>query len=200
MTHNHAADSEVPGSAGALVQFGAHSPPTHCHYTWCSCPGPTFCFVLFGLQLSVCLCWRLVPLRVLSDALLKRRNGAPAPRWLREEPLAPKCPPTAPTLNEVRCPGIADPVIHGQASAVLEPTPHVSGLSGDIVEIFWPPCAPVHPKWSAYQGAQVLLGDTPWRCAHHRALSRRDHLLVNAPSSVRPVDVHVLSVRSVVCA
>ena len=93
-----------------------------------------FCFVLFGLQLSVCLCWRLVPLRGLSDALLKRRNGAPAPRWLREEPLAPKCPPT---LNEVRCPGIADPVIHGQASAVLEPTPHVSGLSGDIVEVFW---------------------------------------------------------------
>ena len=30
----------------------------------------------------------------------------------------------------MRCPGIADPVIHGQASAVLEPTPHVSGLSG----------------------------------------------------------------------
>ena len=41
-----------------------------------------------------------------------------------------------PTLNEVRCQGIADPVIHGQASAVLEPTPHVSGLSGDIVEVF----------------------------------------------------------------
>ena len=74
--------------------------------------------------------------------------GAPAPRWLREEPLAPKCPPT---LNEVRCPGIADPVIHGQASAVLEPTPHVSGLSGDIVEIFFfgHPVHPVHPKGSA---------------------------------------------------
>ena len=96
-------------------------------------PKRLFCFVLFGLQLSVCLCWRLVPLRVLSDALLKRRNGAPAPRWLREEPLAPKCPPT---LNEVRCPGIADPVIHGQASAVLEPTPHVSGLSGDWLRVF----------------------------------------------------------------
>ena len=63
---------------------------------------------------------------------------------MREEPLAPKCPPT---LNEVRCPGIADPVIHGQASAVLEPTPHVSGLSGDWLR-FWnnKPCAPVHPK------------------------------------------------------
>ena len=62
---------------------------------------------------------------------------------LREEPLAPKCPPT---LNEERCPGIADPVIHGQASAVLEPTPHVSGLSGDNVEIFWPPRAPRPPQ------------------------------------------------------
>ena len=52
-----------------------------------------------------------------------------------------------PTLNEVRCPGIADPVIHGQASAVLEPTPHVSGLSGDIVEIFWATlCTPSTPN------------------------------------------------------
>ena len=50
-----------------------------------------------------------------------------------------------PILNEMRCPGVADPAIHGQASAVLEPTPHVSGLSGDIVEIFWPPGAPRPP-------------------------------------------------------
>ena len=78
-----------------------------------------------------------------------------------------------PTLNEVRCSGIADPVIHGQASAVLEPTPHVSGLSGDVVEIFLGhPVHPVHPEWSAYQGAQVLLGNIPWRYVHHRALSR----------------------------
>ena len=55
-----------------------------------------------------------------------------------------------PTLNEVRCPGIADPVVHGQASAVLEPTPHVSGLSGDIVEIFWATlCTPSTPRGSA---------------------------------------------------
>ena len=27
-----------------------------------------FCFVLFGLQLSVCLWWLQVPLRILSDA------------------------------------------------------------------------------------------------------------------------------------
>ena len=26
-----------------------------------------FCFVLFGLQLSVCLWWLQVPLRILSD-------------------------------------------------------------------------------------------------------------------------------------
>ena len=75
----------------------------------------------------------------------------------------------------MRCPGIADPVIHGQASAVLEPTPHVSGLSGEVVEIFWATrCTPSTPKWSAYQGYQVLLGNTPWRCAHPLALSRRD--------------------------
>ena len=67
--------------------------------------------------------------------------------------------------DEVRCPGIADPVIHGQASAVLEPTPHVSGLSGDWLRVFGTtnPVLPVHPKWSAYQGYQVLLGDKPWR-------------------------------------
>ena len=48
---------------------------------------------------------------------------------------------------------------------VLKPTPHVSGLSYDVVEIFLfgNPVLPVHPKRSAYQGAQVLLGDTPWR-------------------------------------
>ena len=43
-----------------------------------------FCFVLFGLQLSVCLCWRLVPLRGLSDVLLKRRNGAVMVLQLRD--------------------------------------------------------------------------------------------------------------------
>ena len=48
---------------------------------------------------------------------------------------------------------------------VLKPTPHVSGLSYDVVEIFLfgHPVLPVHPKGSAYQGYQVLLGDTPWR-------------------------------------
>ena len=48
---------------------------------------------------------------------------------------------------------------------VLKLTPHVSGLSYDVVEIFLfgHPVLPVHPKWSAYQGAQVLLGDIPWR-------------------------------------
>ena len=30
---------------------------------------------------------------------------------------------------------------------VLKPTPHVSGLSYDVIE--WPPCAPIHPKGSA---------------------------------------------------
>ena len=70
--------------------------------------------------------------------------------------------------------------------------------------VYWPdfshPVHPVHPKWSAFQGAQVLLGNIPWRYVHHRALSRRDHLPINALSSVRPVDVHVLSVHPVVCA
>ena len=120
---------------------------------------------------------------------------------------------------------------------VLKPTPHVSGLSYDVVEIFlfghpvlpstprgrqllvrrvpqaegldltrpcpvvgasrrctcavgpisrlcivyWPdfshPVHPVHPKGSAFQVYQVLLGNTPWRCAHPLALSRRDVLL-----------------------
>ena len=85
---------------------------------------------------------------------------------------------------------------------VLKPTPHVSGLSYDRVEIFLfgHPVLPVHPKGSAYQGYQVLLGNTPWRCAHPLALSRRDVLLFNAPSSVRPVDVRVPSVRPTVCA
>ena len=42
----------------------------------------------------------------------------------------------------------ADPVIHGQASAVLEPTPHVSGLSGDWLSVFGTtnPVLPVHPN------------------------------------------------------
>ena len=59
---------------------------------------------------------------------------------------------------------------------VLKPTPHVSGLSYDSVEIFLfgHPVLPVHPEWSACQGMQVLLGNTPWRCAHPLALSRRD--------------------------
>ena len=61
-------------------------------------------------------------------------------------------------------------------------------------------CSPSTQKWSAYQGAQVLLGNIPWRYVHHRALSRRDHLPINALSSVRPVDVHVQSVRPTVCA
>ena len=53
----------------------------------------------------------------------------------------------------MRCPGIADPVIHGQASAVLEPTPHVSGLSGDVVEIFLGhPVLPSTPR-----GQQLLV-------------------------------------------
>ena len=49
----------------------------------------------------------------------------------------PSAPPPPPTLDEVRCPGVADPVIHGQALAVLKPTPDVSGLSCDVVVIFW---------------------------------------------------------------
>ena len=32
-----------------------------------------------------------------------------------------------------------------------------------VLRFFGPPCAPRPPQWSAYQGAQVLLGDTPWR-------------------------------------
>ena len=56
---------------------------------------------------------------------------------------------------EVRCPGVADPVIHGQASAVLEPTPHVSGPSGDVVEIFLGhPVLPVHPNGLAAIGLE----------------------------------------------
>ena len=95
---------------------------------------------------------------------------------MREEPLAPKCPPT---LNEVRCPGIADPVIHGQASAVLEPTPHVSGLSGDIVEIFGHPVLPSTPR-----GQQLLV----WS-ASLQPKARALH--VPALSSVHPIDVYM---------
>ena len=58
--------------------------------------------------------------------------------------------------NEVRCPGIADPVIHGQASAVLEPTPHVSGLSGDWLKVLGTtnPVLPVHPDGLAAIGLE----------------------------------------------
>ena len=55
--------------------------------------------------------------------------------------------------------GIADLVIHSQALVVLEPTPHVSRLSSDWLKVFGHPVLPVHPKWLACQGAQVLLGD-----------------------------------------
>ena len=80
------------------------------------------------------------------------RRVVEAPFWVPSSPVAERgaLSTEVPPLNEVRCPGIADPVIHGQASAVLEPTPHVSGLSGDIVEIFLGhPVHPVHPKGSA---------------------------------------------------
>ena len=60
----------------------------------------------------------------------------------------------------MRCPGVADPVVHGQASAVLEPTPHVSGLSGDVVEIFWATrCTPSTPR-----GRQLLVWRTSRPC------------------------------------
>ena len=48
-----------------LVSFGPYNPPAG----WTVLPIPIlFCFVLFGLQLSVCLWWLQVPLRDLSDA------------------------------------------------------------------------------------------------------------------------------------
>ena len=38
-----------------------------------------------------------------------------------------------------------------------------------LVEFFFGhPVLPIHPDWSAYQGAQVLLGNILWRYVHHR--------------------------------
>ena len=113
--------------------------------------GPTvvlFCFVWLATL--------GVPVVAPGTAAGPFRRVAETLYWVPSSPvvergaLSTEVPP--PTLNEVRCPGIADPVIHGQASAVLEPTPHVSGLSGDIVEIFGHPVHPVHPKGSAAIG------------------------------------------------
>ena len=66
-----------------------------------------------------------------------------------------------------------------QTGRPVDHCPYSTRHVGLLVESFWnnKPCAPVHPKWSAYQGYQVLLGNTPWRCAHPLALSRRDVLL-----------------------
>ena len=92
-----------------------------------------------------------------------------------------------------------------QTGRPVDHRPYSARHVGLLVGSFWNnkcttnPVPPVHPHWSAWQGMQVLLGDTPWRCAHHLALSRRDHHLVNAPSSVRPVNVRVQSLRPVVC-
>ena len=69
--------------------------------------------------------------------------------------------------------------------------------------VYWPdfshPVHPVHPKGSAFQVYQVLLGNTPWRCAHHWALSRRDHLLdMPRHRCVPSMYMCSLSIRSVV--
>ena len=75
--------------------------------------------------------------------------------------------------------------------AIFRGTPHVSGLSYDVVEIFLflaTLCSPSTPR-----GRQLLV----WS-ASLQPKARALH--VPALSSVRPVDVHVLSVQSVVCA
>ena len=110
--------------------------------------------LIYVLFCSVWLATLGMPVVAPGTAAGPFRRVVEAPFWVPSSPvvergaLSTEVPPPPPTLNEVRCPGIADPVIHGQASAVLEPTPHVSGLSGDIVENFWPPCAPRPPQWS----------------------------------------------------
>ena len=94
-------------------------------------------FVLF------CFVWLAtlgVPVVAPGTAAGPFRRVVEAPFWVPSSPvvergaLSTEVPPHL--KNEVRCPGIADPVIHGQASAVLEPTPHVSGLSGDWLRFF----------------------------------------------------------------
>ena len=94
--------------------------------------------------LLFCFVWLAtlgMPVVAPSTAAGPFRHVAEAPFWVPSSPvvergaLSTEVPPHL--KNEVRCPGIADPVILGQASAVLEPTPHVSGLSGGIVEVFW---------------------------------------------------------------
>ena len=64
-------------AVGARWQFGAERlkgdlvgakvPGYSTGLVW-NVPSILFCFVLFGLQLSVCLWWLQVPLRELSDA------------------------------------------------------------------------------------------------------------------------------------
>ena len=75
---------------------------------------------------------------------------------------------------------------------VLKPTPHVSGLSYDVVEIFLlfgNPVLPVHPNGLAAFGSEC-----------NPAAIRPEPKHVPALSSVRPIDVHVQSVLPTVCA
>ena len=73
---------------------------------------------------------------------------------------------------------------------VLKPTPHVSGLSYAVVDFFFGHrVLPVHPNGLAAMGSEC-----------NPAAIRPEPKHVPALSSVRPVDVHVLSVHPVVCA
>ena len=99
--------------------------------------------------------------RLTKDGPYATRRQAEAVLFVRRKPT----PPFA---------GCQGNLLFRDSRGIIVPTP--LGMLGCWLRSFGTtnPCAPVHPKWSAYQVYQVLLGNTPWRCAHPLALSRRD--------------------------
>ena len=111
--------------------------------------------------LFVCL-FHGVPVFRVGRRLTK--EGPYAPRRQAEAVLFVRRKPTPPFAG---CQG--NLLFRGsrglQTGRPVDHRPYSARHVGLKVESFWnnKPCAPVHPKWSAYQGVQVLLGDTPWR-------------------------------------
>ena len=125
------------------------------------------CFVLFGLRCSGGLWW-MSPYQGWNLCYPKAGRRDPLHMCAGNQPLPLQgtrgiCCFRALTGCRLATQSIIVPAYSAQ---------HV----GLLVESFWnnKPCAPVHPEWSAYQGYQVLLGNTPWRCVHPLALSRCD--------------------------
>ncbi len=98
--------------------------------------------------------------------------------------------------------GVADPYSRGTSSgSVLKPTPHVSGLSYDSVEIFLfgHPVLPSTPLVGISRCASTPRRHTV-EVSASQGPQQASRLLFNALSSVRPINVHVQSVHPTVCA